>query len=57
MVPVLPDSALDGPSYGEWSQEKYSGYLSLYTGIPKEHLSCLQIWFAPSSAMRQRFSA
>lgn len=34
MVPVVPDSALDGPAYSDWSQENYARVLSMYTGAP-----------------------
>lgn len=41
LVPVLPDSALDGPAYSEWSQEEYARVLSIYSGVPFEQLFVL----------------
>ncbi|AMX99653.1 hypothetical protein A4R29_09195 [Mesorhizobium ciceri biovar biserrulae] len=38
MVPILPDAALEGPAYGDWSQEEFARVLSTYTGIPFERL-------------------
>jgi len=38
MMPILPDSALDGPAYDDWSQEDYAHVLSMYSGVPFEEL-------------------
>jgi hypothetical protein len=38
MIPLLPDSALDGPDYGDWCQEDFARYLSMYTGLPVERI-------------------
>jgi hypothetical protein len=36
MHPVLPESILDGPAYGEWSEEEFAHIMFIYTGIPVE---------------------
>jgi hypothetical protein len=38
MVPIVADSVLNGPLYGDWSQEEYAHILSMYTGAPVEQL-------------------
>jgi hypothetical protein len=37
-IPIVPDSALNGPAYGEWFQEEYAHVLSMYTGATLEKL-------------------
>lgn len=38
MIPIIPDSALEGRAYGDWSQRDYAHVLSIYTQTPFERL-------------------